>query len=150
MQIKLPVYQFKTKLEAGKKWIFDPIRKKYVVLTPEEWVRQNFISFLHHEYGYPLSLMVLEQSLQYGRTNKRADIVVYDTMGSMSLIVECKASNVKITQDTFDQIARYNMVLKIPFLVVTNGVQNYCCKMDYEKETYQFLERIPNFVNQNT
>ncbi len=144
-ELNLPKYQFKFK-EAGEKiQIFDAFRKKYVVLTPEEWVRQNFLQFLVTEKKYSPALIVLEKSLKYNQLQKRADILVYDKNGVPLLLVECKAPEVKITQDAFDQIARYNMSFKVAYLVVTNGMDHFCCKMNYSDNTYQFLEEIPNF-----
>ncbi len=144
-ELNLPVYQFKYKESAGKLMIFDVFRKKYVVLTPEEWVRQNFLQFLVIEKNYSPSLIVLEQRLKYNELQKRADVLIYDKKGKPLLMVECKAPEVKISQDTFDQLARYNMSFKVRYLVVTNGMDHFCCKMDYEANSYQFLEEIPAF-----
>ncbi len=144
-ELNLPKYQFKYK-EADKKiQIFDTFRKKYVVLTPEEWVRQNFLKYLVIEKNYSPSLIAVEAGLKYNELQKRADILIYDKKGSPFLLVECKAPEVKISQDTFDQVARYNMVFKVTYLVVTNGMEHFCCKMDYAKNTYRFLEEIPVF-----
>lgn len=144
-ELNLPLYTFKFKESAGKVMIFDAFRKKYVVLTPEEWVRQNFVQFLVTEKKYSPALIVFEQALKYGELKKRADVLIYDRSGTPLLMVECKAPEVKIGQDTFDQVARYNMSFKVPYLVVTNGLDHFCCLMDYEKGSYQFLEEIPGF-----
>jgi len=144
-ELNLPQYQFKLKESAGKIQIFDAFRKKYVVLTPEEWVRQNFLQYLVTEKKYAPSLIALEAALKYNELQKRADILVYDKQGSPFLLVECKAPEVKISQDVFDQVARYNMSFRVTYLVVTNGLDHFCCKMDYEKNSYQFLEEIPVF-----
>lgn len=145
LDLNLPKYDFKVKSEGGKKQIFDSVRKQFVVLTPEEWVRQHFIHFLHQEKGFPLSLMGVEYPLQYNGMNKRADIICFQKEGKPMLLVECKSANVAISQKVFDQIARYNFDLRVPFLVVTNGLQHFCCEINYEENSYRFLEEIPDF-----
>lgn len=145
LDLNLPKYDFKVKSEGGKKQIFDSVRKQFVVLTPEEWVRQHFIHFLHKVKGYPLTLMGVEYALQYNGMDKRADIICFKKDGKPSLLVECKSANVSITQKVFDQIARYNFNLKVPYLVVTNGLEHFCCEMNYEEKSYRFLEDIPAF-----
>jgi len=115
-------------------------------LTPEEWVRQNFIQFLLQDKKYPKSLVAVEKQLTINNLVKRTDILIFDNKGLPNIIVECKASNVKITQDAFDQIARYNLKLKANYLIVTNGLQHYYCKMDHDKSVYQFLNEIPNYL----
>jgi len=144
-QLNLPVYSFKTKEEKGKSYIFDEIRKKYLQLTPEEWVRQHFVKYLIQEKNYPASLIVLEKGLKLNELSKRADVLIYKD-SSPILLVECKAPEVKITQSTFDQIARYNLTFKVPFLIVTNGMSHYCCQIDFENNSYKFLEEIPDFT----
>ena len=143
--LNLPKYDFKVKSEGGKKQIFDSVRKQFVVLTPEEWVRQHFIHFLHQEKGFPLSLMGVEFPLQYNGMTKRADIICFQKEGKPMLLVECKSANVSISQKVFDQIARYNFDLRVQFLVVTNGLQHFCCEMNYEENSYRFLQEIPVF-----
>lgn len=143
--LNLPSYQFKLKQQGLRTQIFDSIRKKYVVLTPEEWVRQNFLQFLIREKNYPASLIAVEAGLKYNQLQKRMDVLVYDKQGTPHLMVECKAPEVKINQDVFDQIARYNMVFKVKYLVVTNGMHHFCCMMDYTNNAYQYLEQIPVF-----
>ena len=125
--------------------IFDEVRKRYLKLTPEEWVRQNFIQYLNQEKKYPLGLMGVEKMVKYNNLKTRSDIVLYNTDGKANIIVECKSPDVHITQDTFYQIAKYNSKLKVKYLVVTNGMKHYCCKMDYENNNIEFLEEIPNF-----
>lgn len=148
-ELNLPSYHHKI-IDAGeKKQIFDPVRKKYVVLTPEEWVRQNFVQYLIHEKKYALSLLTIEHPVNVNTLNQRSDVVVYDRLGKPILIVECKAPKVKIDQKVFDQIARYNMILKVPFLIVTNGLKHFCCKVDFENESYIFLQEIPEFEQLN-
>ncbi|NOU60243.1 type I restriction enzyme HsdR N-terminal domain-containing protein [Marinifilum caeruleilacunae] len=143
--LNLPTYSFKIKSDLQRKLIFDSIRKKYVVLTPEEWVRQNFIRFLVEEKGYPASLIAVEKKVDVNLLPQRSDIVLYNGKANPVMIVECKASKIKITQDVFNQIARYNMKLRVPFLVVTNGLRHFCCFMDYEKKSFTFLEDIPQY-----
>ena len=145
LDLNLPKYDFKVKSERGKKKIFDSVRKQFISLTPEEWVRQHFIHFLNQEKGFPLSLMGVEYPLQYNGMNKRADIICFQKEGKPMLLVECKSANVPISQKVFDQIARYNFHLRVPFLVVTNGLQHFCCEMNYEENSYRFLEEIPVF-----
>ena len=142
----MPIYKLKMK-EIGKKiYIFDEVRKKYLTLNQEEWVRQNFIQYLNKEKKFPLSLMGVEKVISYNSLNTRADIVVNDTQGLENIIVECKSPEVKITQETFYQIAKYNSQLRVNFLIVTNGIKHYCCKRDYLNEKYDFIEEIPSFV----
>ncbi len=116
-----------------------------MVLTPEEWVRQHYVSFLIDEKKYPVSLIALEKQLTINNRKKRTDILVFNKEGNHEIIVECKAPSIKITQDTFDQIARYNLKLKANYLIVTNGLEHFYCRMDFEKETYIFLKDIPDY-----
>ncbi|APZ47525.1 restriction endonuclease subunit R [Polaribacter reichenbachii] len=144
-KLNLPTYNFKLKSSENKTLIFDKLRKKYFVLTPEEWVRQHYVSFLIDKKKYPVSLIALEKQLTINNRKKRTDILVFNANGEPDIIVECKAPQIKITQATFDQIARYNLKLKANYLIVTNGLQHYYCKMDFEKETYVFLQDIPTY-----
>ena len=143
--LNLPKVALKTKSVEGTIQVFDVIRKKYFVLTPEEWVRQHFIHYLNNEKNYPMGLMGVEKMVKYNALKTRADIVLYTTEGKAKMIVECKAPNVKITQDTFNQIAKYNFKLKVQFLVVTNGMQHFCCRMYYKNNSISFLDDIPIF-----
>lgn len=145
LKLNLPPYQLRIKDGGDRTMIFDSIRKKFVVLTPEEWVRQNFIMFLIQEKGIPASLISVEKGLTVNKTQKRTDIVVFDRNGHPALIVECKAPSVKVTQAVFDQIARYNLTLKGRFLVVTNGMEHYCCHMFHDEKRYEFCQSIPHF-----
>jgi hypothetical protein len=145
-QLNLPSYQFKLKESNERIQIFDAVRKKYVVLTPEEWVRQNFIQFLINEKQFPASLIAVEIGLKYNELQKRADILIYDKQASPLLMVECKAPEVKITQDAFDQAARYNMIFKVKYLVITNGMNHFCCLMDYTNNSYQYLQDVPTYL----
>ncbi len=144
-KLNLPNYTFKLKNNENKTFIFDKWRKKYLVLTPEEWVRQHFVQFLIEEKKYPISLTALEKQLTINNLKKRTDIVIFSSDGTPNIIVECKAPKIKIGQDTFDQIARYNLKLNANYLIVTNGLQHYFCKLDKENETYIFLEDIPDY-----
>ncbi len=146
-RLNLPEYNFRIqKTEKGIQ-IFDSIRKKLVALTPEEWVRQNFIRYLVEEKKYPYSLIAVETGLKYNRLKKRSDITVYDKKGNVWMIIECKAPEVKISQETFDQVATYNKSGKTTtkFLAVTNGLTHYCCEMNYETKKYDFLRDFPDF-----
>lgn len=145
-KLNLPDYFFKTKTEKGKDFIFDIIRKKYVVLTPEEWVRQNFIQFLTDEKRYPKSLMAVEKKLVINQQPQRFDLLVYNRKGQPHLIAEFKSPSVKITQETFDQAVRYNMALKVKYILVSNGLQHFACEIDYKNNSYFFLKEIPEFI----
>ena len=144
-QLNFPAYDFRFKNSENKVQIFDVIRKKFVILQPEEWVRQNAVQFLIHEKNYPKSLIYVEKQLTVNSMKKRYDIVVFDPTGNITVLVECKSPKILITQQTFDQIASYNMQLKAEFLMVTNGIQHFYCKLDYSEEKYTFLEQIPDF-----
>jgi hypothetical protein len=144
-KLNLPEYSFKISVVDGQNRIFDPLRKKMVVLTPEEWVRQNFIQFLVVEKFYPVSLIKVEMGFRLNKRLRRSDILVHNRKGEPLLIVECKAPSVKISQRVFDQIARYNMSLKVEYLLVTNGMDHYCCQIDHESKTYHFLKDIPDY-----
>ncbi len=123
--------------------IFDPIRRKYVRLTPEEWVRQNFIQYLVMEGKYPSGLLGVEVLFRMNKLKRRVDILVHDRMGRPVLIVECKAADVKIDEQVFDQIVSYNMGLKVSYIVVTNGIEHYACRVYPEEKRYEFLYVIP-------
>ncbi len=144
-QLNFKQYSFRFKNRENKPLIFDVVRKKFMVLTPEEWVRQNTIQYLIKELNIPLSLINVEKQIKLHGTTRRYDIVTFNTDGSIFLIVECKADSIKISQDTFDQIARYNLVLKSTFLMVTNGIDHYYCKMDLQNQRYLFLETLPEY-----
>ncbi len=146
IKLNFPTYNFRFKSSENKVSIFDPIRKKFVVLQPEEWVRQHCIQFLIQERGYPKSLINIEKELTINTLKKRYDIVVFNSDGSIHLIVECKAPKIIIKQDTFDQIARYNLELNATYLMVTNGLNHYYCQMDFKNERYQFLKNIPDYI----
>ena len=144
-KLNLPEYAFRTKTENGKELIFDEIRKKFVVLTPEEWVRQNFIKFLIKDKKYPEGLMAVEKQIVVNSNPRRFDLLIYLRNGQAHLIAEFKAPNVKITQDTFDQVVRYNMALRVERVIVSNGIQHFVCEIDYVNNSYLFLKEIPEF-----
>ena len=143
-QLNFPSYNFRFKNSENKVSIFDTIRKKFILLTPEEWVRQHTIQFLLQEKNYPKSYLNIEKLIKINDISKRYDIVVFQPDGTIFLLIECKAPEVKITQETFDQIARYNLALKAQYLMVTNGLNHYFCQMDFVNETYIFLNDLPN------
>lgn len=138
-------YSFRLKNSENKVYIFDAIRKIFLVLTPEEWVRQHTLQFLIQELNYPISLINVEKTIKINGMNKRYDIVVFNPNGSIKIIIECKAPEVQITQATFDQIARYNFILQANYLMVTNGLNHYFCQMDFENENYMFLKDLPAY-----
>jgi hypothetical protein len=144
-RLNLPEYSLKVKTENGKTFVFDPIRKKFVALTPEEWVRQHFIQYLIHEKNFPASLMAVEKQLFVNGQSRRFDLLVYNRKGEPHVIVEFKAPEVKVSQETFDQVVRYNMALKVKHIIVSNGMQHFACEIDYEKNSYVFLKEIPEF-----
>jgi hypothetical protein len=144
--LNFPSYKFRIKNSENNTHIFDVIRKKFVVLQPEEWVRQHCIQFLINEKNFPVSLINVEKVVQINGLNKRYDIVVYNSDGSIYLIVECKAPRVKISQSAFDQIARYNLALKASCLMVTNGLNHYFCTMDHNLGIYNFFKELPSYV----
>jgi len=142
-RLNLPTYSFNIKLIEQRKYIFDFIRKKFVLLTPEEWVRQNFLRYLIEEKKYPATLIAVEKEFKLNNLSKRGDAVVYNKSGKPFLIIEFKAPEVKINQKVFDQIARYNMKLNVDYLIVSNGIQHFGCKIDYTIKNYIFLKEIP-------
>lgn len=143
--LNLPTYSFNIKLIEQRKYIFDFIRKKFVILTPEEWVRQNFLRFLVDEKKYPASLIAVEMEFKLNKLSKRSDAVVYNKQSKPFLILEFKAPEVKIDQKVFDQIARYNMKLNVDYLIVSNGLEHFCCKIDFNSNTYVFLKEVPEY-----
>ena len=144
-KLNFPFYSFRFKNSENKVAIFDEIRKKFIVLTPEEWVRQHVVQYLLEEKKYPKSLINVEKVLMVNGLRKRYDVVVFNPDGTILILIECKAPEVKIDQSTFDQIARYNMTMKSEFLMITNGLKHYFCLMDFENEKYEFLKELPNY-----
>lgn len=145
--LKLPSFDIKLKAdpEKGIVKVFDPLRGKYVTLTPEEYVRQHFVNYLTTHLHYPASMIANEVQIRLNDTARRCDTIVWKRSGEPLMIVEYKAPHVQITQDVFDQIIRYNMVLKVKYLVVSNGMQHFCCVIDYAGGGYHFLPVIPDF-----
>jgi hypothetical protein len=144
-QLNFPLFEFKVRNQNNRQEIFDPARHKYVTLTPEEWVRQHVISFLLINKGYPISIIGVEKQLLLNKKTKRFDLVVYKRNANPLLLVECKAPGVEITEKTFDQAARYNMLLKADYFLITNGLEHYSCRIDYENKQYIFIEEIPDY-----
>jgi hypothetical protein len=143
--LNFPEFPYRFKNKENKLSIFDVIRKKYVVLQPEEWVRQHCVHYLMNSLNYPKSLINVEKELKINRLKKRYDIVVFNPDGSIHLVVECKAPHISIDQKTFDQIARYNLVLNASYLMVTNGINHYYCQMDYTHQSYKFLSTLASY-----
>ena len=146
LSLNLPAYSHKIVSKEGKNYIFDTLRKKYVALTPEEWVRQHFVHFLTEHKGYPGGLLANEIQIVLNGTKKRCDTVLYGRDLQPRMIVEYKAPEVEITQAVFDQITRYNMVLRVRYLIVTNGIRHYCCFIDYASKACRFLPDIPFYT----
>lgn len=144
-KLNFNTYDFRFKNSENKIYIFDVVRKKFIQLTPEEWVRQHVVQYLIQECNYPITLINVEKIVKINGMNKRYDVVVFSPNGSVEIVVECKAPEVVITQHTFDQIARYNFVLQANYLMVSNGYNHYFCQMDYYKERYHFLETLPKY-----
>ncbi|MBE6301008.1 MAG: type I restriction enzyme HsdR N-terminal domain-containing protein [Parabacteroides distasonis] len=145
LALNLPGFTPKIIVKEGKRMIFDPIRKKYVTLTPEEWVRQHFVHYLITQKKYPGELLGNEVQVKLNGTSKRCDTVAYNRFLDPLMIVEYKAPTVTITSAVFDQIARYNMALHVDYLIVSNGINHYCCKIDYDNRSYSFLDVIPDY-----
>ena len=143
--LNLPAYSFHIQGTGGQQTIFDPIRQKYVRLTPEEWVRQHFVQFLVQEQGMPASLIAIEKAFLFQKMTWRADIVVHDRQGRPLLMVECKAPEIAVKQAAFDQVTRYNKVIQAKYLVVTNGLVHYCAALDMAAHTYRFLDSLPTY-----
>lgn len=144
-ELNLPSFDANIKKVNGKLSVFDRLRRRFVALTPEEWVRQHFINYLISERNYPETLIANEIQIDLNKQKKRCDSVVFNRDMKPLLIVEYKAPDIKITQEVFNQIANYNIVLRVNYLIVSNGIEHYCCYVDYEKQTFSYLPEIPNF-----
>ena len=144
-RLNLPQYEINITEKDGKRMIFDFLRRKYVALTPEEWVRQHFTHYLVEHKGYPKGLLGNEIELHIGNKKLRCDSILYNKVAQPQIIIEYKAPSVQVQQKTFDQISAYNLLLRVDYLIVSNGLQHYCCKMDYEQQKYCFLKDIPNY-----
>lgn len=143
--LNFPGYRFRTKSMENGVHIFDPIRKKFVALQPEEWVRQHVLQYLIETHQYPASLISVEKKIRVAHTDKRYDVVVYKPDGAIFLLIECKAPEIEITQEVFDQIARYNLSAKAEWLMLTNGLQHLYYRIDYITKKCQFVPEIPAF-----
>lgn len=146
LELNLPPFDKKITKKDNKALILDIIRRQYVALTPEEWVRQHFVHFLIKQKDYPQSLMANEVQLKLNGMSRRCDTVVYDRTLRPRVIIEYKAPTVNITQKVFDQICRYNMILQVDYLIVSNGIAHYCCKIDYATRSYSFMKEIPSYA----
>ncbi len=144
-RLNLPEFEVRLKKDGDKKYIFDILRRKYLYLTPEEWVRQHFVNYLIVEKNYPKGLFRIEKLLHYHKMRKRADIIVCDRKGTPIVLVECKAPHVKITQDAFNQAATYNTQIKAPITIITNGLRHFCYKTDFSTQNISFIQDIPLF-----
>lgn len=147
MELNLPSFDIRLQRDDEGVKIFDRLRKKFIILTPEEWVRQHFVNYLINHKGFPESLMANEIGITLNGTRRRCDTVVFDKHGSPMVIVEYKASSIVISQSTFDQIVRYNMVLHARYLIVSNGINHYCCRIDYDNMSYDFLKEVPDYAD---
>ena len=145
LSLNLPPYEIKIAEREGKRQIFDPLRKSYVALTPEEWVRQHFVNYLLQYKGYPTTLTANEVGITLNGMSRRCDTVIYDKSLKPRAIVEYKAPTVKITKEVFAQISRYNLVLRVDYHIISNGLQHYCCRMNYENNSFTFLQEIPDY-----
>lgn len=144
-ELNLPPYEIRVSERGGRRQIFDVLRRKFVALTPEEWVRQHFVHFLMEQKGYPQALLANEVELRLGDKSMRCDTLLYTSAMQPRMIIEYKAPTITLQQKTFDQIAVYNLLLKVDYLVVSNGREHYCCRMDYEQNNYHFLKEIPGY-----
>jgi hypothetical protein len=145
--LQFPQYPFKLRGNTGSEEIWDEVRRKWVVCTPEEWVRQHCVRYLIEELGYPPGLLSVEKGLKVNGLSRRTDVVVYSRKQEPLLIVECKAPEVALSQSTFDQVARYNLTLRVPYLLITNGLNHYCCRVDFASNSYSFLQSIPHYTD---
>ena len=146
-RLNLPQYEIKIGEKDGKRTIFDFLRRKYVALTPEEWVRQHFVHYLIEHKGYPKGLLSNEVEPHIGEKSLRCDSILYNKVAAPQMIIEYKAPTIQLQQKTFDQISAYNLLLKVDYLIISNGLQHYCCKMDYEHQKYLFLQDVPDYEN---
>ena len=145
LQLNLPQYNFRIKKQDEKLLIFDSQRKRYVSLTPEEWVRQHFIRFLIDKKGYPSALLAVEKQLNLNGMKKRCDAILYNPDAKPAMIIEFKAPHVSINQQTFDQVAVYNAKLKVDFFIISNGLEHYCCSVNTKTAQYEYFPEIPDY-----
>lgn len=144
-KLNLPDYQYRVNQKKGQVEIFCLVRKKFVMLTPEEWVRQHFINYLVQHQHYPKAMVQVEREIIFNNLKKRFDVVVYNPMGAPFMLIECKAASVKLSQKTFMQASVYNLNLKSDYLVITNGLNHFCCKIDHQLQKYHFLKELPGY-----
>lgn len=144
-RLNLPTYSLKIKSENGLGYVYDEFRRKYVRLTPEEWVRQNFAHYLVNEKSYPSSRIIIEKTLRINKMVKRCDMVICDNSGNPVILIECKSPDIKISQATFEQVAIYNISFRVEFLIITNGVKHFCCRVDFNTSEINFLNEIPDY-----
>src|SRR5512145_3128887 len=144
--LNLPTYSFRLKEDRGKKYIFDEIRRRFVLLTPEEWVRQHVVNYLVVEKKFPRQLISVEKGFQQNRRRQRYDLLVYNRKGEPLMIVECKAPDVEINQHVFDQAGRYNNIHKAIYMLISNGMKHYCCLINMINRQYSFLTDIPDYA----
>ena len=144
-KLNLPAYEFRYRTEGGSRKVLDVYRKRFVTLTPEEEVRQRFARYLVEEKGFPASLVMTEYPLKLNTMSRRCDVLVHKPAGTPAVLVECKAPEVNINQAVFDQAARYNLVFRVKYLMVTNGMKHYCCTIDFETRQISFLKDIPDY-----
>ncbi len=144
-KLNLPTFDFKLSSKDSKNFIFDIIRKKHYVLTPEEWVRQNLIHYLVLKLNYPKSLIKVEAKLKYNNLTKRADILVYDNNFAIKLLVECKSYKIKLNKSAFDQASVYNKIFKSEYLMVSNGINHFCCKYDWKNKKIIYIDSFPKY-----
>lgn len=147
MDINLPPFDIRLCDRGGRRYVFDVLRRKYVALTPEEWVRQHFVHFLICHKGYPKGLLANEVEMRVGEKRLRCDTLLYDRALKPRMIMEYKAPGIGITRRVFDQISAYNLLLRVDYLAVSNGISHYCCHMDYQRQTYTFLDDIPQYAD---
>lgn len=145
-RLNLPDHGVKLRQDANGARVWDPLRRKWLLCTPEEWVRQHVVNHLVHDLGCPASLIALEHGIRLNGLAKRADVVVHGNDGRPVLLVECKAPAVPVDQRVFEQAARYNRVFRVPYLLVTNGLKHYCCRLDLDTGTVEFLPAVPAYA----
>ncbi len=144
-----PPFEYRINQIHGKKAVFDILRRKYIILTPEEWVRQHLIHYLINHMKYPKSLISVEDGMKVNKMTKRSDAIVFDREGGLFLVVECKSTKIKLTQKSMDQLSIYNQHYRAEYLALTNGLQVYICKMDYQNKTSSLVDYFPEFPNKN-
>ena len=144
-KLNLPDYPIRIRNQGDQQYIFDEFRKKFVILTPEEFVRQHFLHYLVNELSYPKSLIKVESGIRFNKMMKRTDITVYDREANPYMLVECKSAQVNLSGKVFDQLSIYNQTIKAKYLVITNGLKHFCCELDYELQRYTFMPQLPPF-----